>query len=164
MKKLNILVLAFLAIISCKDDDNTVIDTSPKVGSVTMDFSNKIGTDAIVLNTGTYTNQSNEEYTIAELKYIVSNIVLVKANGEEFTYPVADSYFVVNEEVAESKKITLNDIDAAGYTKIKIGFGVDQCFGVGLLDISFLNLKVPILRKEVKPLITYCISVVMEQH
>lgn len=113
-------MLVFLAIISCKDDDTT------PTGTVTMDFSNKIGTDAIILNTGTYTNHSNEVYTISELKYIISNIVLVKANGEEFTYPVADSYFLVNEEVEGSKKITLNDIDAGDYTKIKIGFGVDQ--------------------------------------
>jgi len=161
MKKLNILVLVFLAIISCKEDDNiveddsTVIDTTPKFGAVTMDFSNTIGTDAIVLNTGTYTNQSNEEYSISELKYIISNIVLVKANGEEFTYPVADSYFVVNEEIQESKKIILNDIDAADY----------KCFGVGLLDISFLNLKVLIRHKAAAiQQIIYYISVVMEWH
>jgi len=127
MKKLNLLVLIFLTIISCKDDDtNTVIDTTPKFGTLNLDFSNKIGANDIALNTTTYTNQSNEAYTISQLRYIISNIVLIKENGDEFVYPVADSYFLINEEVTGSKSITLSDINVEEYTKIKFGFGVDQ--------------------------------------
>ncbi|KAA1247283.1 MbnP family protein [Aquimarina sp. RZ0] len=126
MKKLSTLILIFLTIISCKDDDNTVGTDTDTIGTVNFEFKNNVGNDLIDLNTGSYTNQSNETYTISELKYIVSNIVLIKDNGDEFTYPVADSYFLINEEVAESKKVNLVDIPSGTFTKIKFGIGVDQ--------------------------------------
>lgn len=126
MKKLSTLIVLFLIVISCKDDDNTVGTDTDTVGTVNFEFKNNIGNDLIALDTGSYTNQSNETYTISELKYIVSNIVLIKDNGEEFIYPVADSYFVINEEVAESKKLNLMNIPSGTFTKIKFGIGVDQ--------------------------------------
>ncbi len=113
-------MIAVLAIISCKEDDNTI------VGAVNLNFSNTINDEPIVLNTGSYTNQSNETYTISELKYIVSNIVLIKENGDEFKYPVSESFFVINEEVSESKGLNLTNISSGEYTKIKFGIGVDQ--------------------------------------
>ncbi|MHA7056856.1 MbnP family protein [Aquimarina sp. M1] len=121
MKKLTLILFVSIAILSCKDDDPT-----PQFGTLNIDFTNKVGTELISLNTESYTNLSNENYIISELKYIISNIVLVKENGEEFKYPVEDSYFLINEEVSSSKLIILNDIEAGVYTKIKFGFGVDQ--------------------------------------
>ncbi|WP_299435769.1 MbnP family protein [uncultured Aquimarina sp.] len=120
MKKFLILLITLIVITSCKDDDDA------KFGALNVDFINKAGSDLITLNAGFYTNMSNETYTVSELKYIISNIVLIKENGEEFIYPVADSYFLINEEVSSSKQITLDDIDAGVYTKIRFGVGVDQ--------------------------------------
>ncbi|WP_378180017.1 MbnP family protein [Aquimarina sp. SS2-1] len=120
MKKFTFIVFVLMAVISCKNDD------APTFGTLEINFTNKVGTDLIGLNTASYTNQSNESYTITELKYIISNIVLIKENGEEFIYPVEDSYFLINEEIPSSKRITLNNIDTGVYNKIKFGFGVDQ--------------------------------------
>lgn len=117
-------LLAFLVLISifasCSDDD------SAKNRSLQIEFSNTVANEPLVLNTGTYTNKSNESYTVKELKYIVSNIVLIKENGEEFVYPVAESYFLINEADEGSKKITLSDIPGGEYNKIRFGIGVDQ--------------------------------------
>ncbi|MDH7446273.1 MbnP family protein [Aquimarina sp. 2201CG14-23] len=127
MKKIALVLSILIAITSCKDDDpNVNTDNAPKFGKLNITFSNKVGTDVITLNTESYTNLSDETYSISELKYIISNIVLIKENGDEFVYPVADSYFLINEEVSSSKQITLSDIDADTYTKIRFGFGVDQ--------------------------------------
>ncbi len=124
MKKLAIIALAFLTIWSCKNDDETPAE--PTFGSVVLDFKNTIDNNGVELITDTYTNGSNEVYNISELKYIISNIVLINSNNEEFVYPVDRSYFLINEEVLGSKKISLADIPAGEYTKVRFGFGVDQ--------------------------------------
>ncbi|MDY8135081.1 MbnP family protein [Aquimarina sp. 2201CG5-10] len=123
MKKILIIALTLVTVLSCKSDDD---NNGAKVGSLNLDFTNIIDNNPIELSRGAYTNGSSETYTISELKYIISNIVLVKANGEEFKYPVADSYFLINEEVSTSKEVGLTDITSGEYTKIKFGFGVDQ--------------------------------------
>lgn len=118
MKKIVFALLALTIIFACNDDNET--------GIVNLEFKNSIENTPIELNSASYTNNSNESYTIAELKYIISNIVFIKENGEEFTYPVQNSYFLINEEVNSSKQVSLTNIDAGVYTKIRFGFGVDQ--------------------------------------
>ena len=77
------------------------------------------------LNTQTYSKNGGETFKVDELKYIISNIVLTDTDGNQFVYPQADSYFLINEE-ALSKNIRLDSIDANTYTSITFGFGVDQ--------------------------------------
>ncbi|MEW7289814.1 MbnP family protein [Aquimarina sp. 2304DJ70-9] len=138
MKKIIYIFLAIvISVISCKDDDDNAITPPETFGTVALDFKNTINNTGIELGTDSYTNQSNEEYTISELKYIISNIVLIKANGEEFIYPVDRSYFVINQEVVASQKISLSDINAGEYTKIRFGFGVEASkypFESGMAD------------------------------
>ncbi|MBQ4819821.1 MbnP family protein [Aquimarina sp. MMG016] len=128
MKKIILIIAAFLIVLSCKNDDNNNggSDNIEKFGTLTLDFSNTIEDKTIDLERGSYTNGSNETYAIAELKYIISNIVLITSTGEEFKYPVADSYFLINEAEESSKEISLTDIPEEEYTKIRFGFGVDQ--------------------------------------
>ncbi len=123
MKKFIIIILAILTITSCKSDDE---GSEPTFGNITLDFKNTIENNNIEFETNTYTNGSGETYKISELKYIISNVVLIKANGEEFKYPVDEGYFLINEEGIESKKISLLDIPVGDYTKIRFGVGVDQ--------------------------------------
>ncbi len=118
-----ILIATLVMVSSCKNDDEGATKT---FGNVVLDFKNTINSNGIELITDSYTNGSNEVYNISELKYIISNIVLINANGDEFTYPVDRSYFLINEGVLESKKVNLADINAGQYTKIRFGFGVDQ--------------------------------------
>lgn len=119
MKRIAFLLCITLAIVGCSDDDT-------ETGDVTLSFENIIAGNNIELNNTSYTNESDETYTISELKYIVSNIVLIKDNGDQFTYPQADSYFLVNEKADASKTLALNGVNAGEYTKIKFGIGVDQ--------------------------------------
>ncbi|GAA4109183.1 hypothetical protein GCM10022393_05650 [Aquimarina addita] len=125
MKKFTLftLIIGFFSIISCGDDDK---NTEATFGTVELNFTNTIDNAPIELNNTSYINGSAESYTISELKYIVSNIVLISDDGSEFVYPVAESYFVVNEEIETSKKITLTDVPSGTYTKIQYGIGVDQ--------------------------------------
>ncbi len=129
MKKIALLFLSIgLTILSCKNDDELPKDdqTDLTYGTAILEFNNTINNEGVELSAITYSNTNNENYTISELKYIISNIVLIKSNGETFDYPVERSYFLINEDVIDSKKVNLADIPTGEYTKIKFGFGVDQ--------------------------------------
>lgn len=112
-----IVVLGVFAI-SCSDDN--------EVGTVRLEFNNVVGNNTLNLNSTAYGKNGNETFKVSELKYIVSNIVLIDENGSEFIYPQEDSYFLINEEFASSKRIRLDNVDAKRYTAIRFGFGVDQ--------------------------------------
>ncbi|RMB58606.1 hypothetical protein EAX61_09930 [Dokdonia sinensis] len=120
MKKICLLILSTCILLSCDSDDNT----NREPGSLELRFENKIGSENLILGTP-FTNSSNEQYVVNELKYIISNITLTRKDGSQFIYPVADSYAVVNEEESSSKMITLTNIDAGTYDRITFGFGVD---------------------------------------
>lgn len=123
MKKIAIILLISVGMLSCKSDDSQPQDNP---GDVTINFTNKVGTDNLTLDTVTYTNSSAETYEVSELKYIISNIVFIDASGNEFAYPQADSYFVINEADALSKSLSLTDVDGGTYTRVRFGLGVDQ--------------------------------------
>jgi hypothetical protein len=121
MKSINkiLLILTLSLFLACSSDD-------AEVGSIKINFQNFVGDDNLQLNTQTYTKNGGETISIDQLRYIISNIVLIDTNGNEFVYPQEDSYFLINEEFVESKSITLQNVNANNYTNIRFGVGVDQ--------------------------------------
>lgn len=122
----SVLLIAFLTILtSCSNDDNNdvIVDTET-LGNAELYFDNGVAGDAFFLG-GIYTNSNNETLTINRLNYIISNVVLIDADGNEFVYPKEESYFVISEE-ADIHTVHLNDILAGNYTKVKFGIGVDE--------------------------------------
>ena len=121
-----IVLAAFLTILaSCSsDDDNTVITDAGGVGDAELYFDNGVAGDAFFLG-GIYTNSNNETLTVNRLSYIISNVVLIDNEGNEFVYPKEESYFVISEE-ADIHTVHLHDIPVGNYTKVKFGIGVDQ--------------------------------------
>ena len=129
MKKLDVLLIVMVIVLSsCSDDSTNIPDdsTNDVLGNIQITFDNKVGSQELVLNTQTYGKYGNETIKINELKYIISNIQLTQENGDVFTYPVEDSYFVINEADEGSLSIDLSEIPVGDYSKIHFGFGVDQ--------------------------------------
>ncbi|NQY05228.1 MAG: hypothetical protein HRT68_03230 [Flavobacteriaceae bacterium] len=124
MKRKKIFLIGILSIallFSCNNDDNNSTN-----GSLTIEFDNVVSmSEDLTLNVDAFTNSSDETINISELKYIISNIVLIDENGGEFVYPKADSYRVVNELDNASRTITLNNIPYRNYTQVRFGLGVD---------------------------------------
>jgi len=114
MKKIICFILISILAVSCKDDDT--IETT----SIEISFANKINSQNVELNTGVYQTTLGESYSINELKYIISNISFIKEDGEIFTYPLEDSYFLINEEVPSSKIISLENIPLCQLRKNKV--------------------------------------------
>ncbi|WP_330443509.1 MbnP family protein [Flavobacterium sp. C4GT6] len=118
-----ILALTFL-FVSCSNDDDSSSVTEGTSGDVELYFDNGVNGDALILG-NTYTNSNGESLTINRLNYIISNVVLIKADGSEYTYPKEESYFVIS---AEGDLLTahLENVPAGDYTQLRFGVGVDE--------------------------------------
>lgn len=110
-----------MTIVSCKKDTDEFTGNGP----VTLHFDNRAGADNLILNTD-LTIASGETINISNFKYYVSNFVLVKEDGSEYTLPQDGNYFLVDESVDSTMEVTLKNIPAGNYTSIKYILGVDS--------------------------------------
>ncbi|WP_452218848.1 MbnP family protein [Lacinutrix undariae] len=126
-KKYILLPVVALAIVSCSSDD------IPVANNVTLKFNNTFGDNTIVLGDATSavatenTSTAGQTHHFEELKYVISNIRLIKENGDEIVYNVNDldnGATVVNQAEISTLQYVLNDIPTADYTQIKFGLGI----------------------------------------
>ncbi len=121
IKQTSLILMLCIVLNACSSDN-----TNQEFGDLEINFTNLVGENNLELNTETYAKNGNETYSVSELKYIISNIVLTDTEGNQFVYPQGDSYFLINEAIPQSQNIKLENINANTYTSITIGFGVDQ--------------------------------------
>lgn len=127
LKNIAAIVVIAISLFSCSNDDEVISGN----GNLKLEFDNVYNANNLAFNTP-YTNSNGEVVKINKLKYIVSNIVLTKADGTTFTLPKSQSYFIVDEATAASALLNLPNIPAANYTKVSFGIGVDQAqFNLG---------------------------------
>ena len=123
MKTHYIVLLFIMAFInfSCQDNDDTSTN-----GALQITFDNRVSTTTdLTMNIDSFTNSSGETISVTELKYIISNIVLIDENDVEYVYPKSESYRIINELDPNSLTLNLTNIPAKKYTKIRFGIGVD---------------------------------------
>lgn len=128
LKKYLLLAGFPLALFSCTKND-------PVANNVTLHFNNTFKNTSIVLGDATAatattnTSAEGQVHHFSELKYVVSNIRLVKADGTEFAYHTNDldkGATVVNQAKNETLDFVLNNIPAGDYKQIKFGLGVKR--------------------------------------
>lgn len=122
-------LLLCISIISCSsDDDMSSEDLTGQKGTLSLKFDNGVGDQDFIFGT-TYNKSNGESYKLETLKYIISNIRVKDEDGNIFMYPTANNVFIVDEANGNNAGeifITLNDIDAANYTEVTFGIGIDQ--------------------------------------
>lgn len=126
MKQVFLSILALSAVFamsSCKDnhDDDHLVGN----GDITIEFDNRAGDESLDFNQP-FTNAAGEQLTFSKFQYYVSNFVLVKADGSEHIVPKDSCYFLVSQSNAASRSITLKNIPAGEYTRVKFMLGVDS--------------------------------------
>lgn len=130
MKKIMMAIVATTGLLytvtSCSSDSKSSTPSPTEKGNIDLEFDQVFGDADLILNTQTNTTSQAEGLKISTVKYIVSNIVLEKADGSTFTYPKSDSYFIVDESNEASHVLSLTNIPAGDYTKIHFGIGVDK--------------------------------------
>ncbi|WP_025125475.1 MbnP family protein [Myroides odoratimimus] len=123
-----LLFAASLAVVSCSNDDSNAV-----ANNVTLEFTNTFKDKVIVLgdasSSSATVNKSAEgqEHQFSELKYVISNIRLIKNDGKEIPYHVNDldkGATVVNQAKAETLNYLLTNIPRGEYKQIKFGLGV----------------------------------------
>ncbi len=126
LKKIIVLSVLSLATLSCSKSDNVAND-------VVLEFNNTFKETTIVLgdahsiNATKNTSAEGQVHHFSELKYVVSNIRLVKTDGQEVPYNINnldDGAVVVNQSKPETLKYVLQNIPAGDYKQIKFGLGV----------------------------------------
>lgn len=131
---MKIIPIAFIAllcisVLSCSsDDDNNVEDLTGKKGTLTLKFDNAVGDQDFIFDK-VYKKSNNESYKLSVLKYIVSNVRFIDDKGKEFSIPSEQNIFIIDEAAGNNAgeiKVVFKDIQAADYTKITFGIGVDQ--------------------------------------
>lgn len=121
-------LLACAILTNCSSDDDNNENLTGQSGELILKFDNSVGDQDFIFGT-TYTKSNGESYQLSTLKYIISNVRVKDVDGNIYTYPTSDNVFIVNEEDGNNAGeiwVTLNDIDAANYTEITFGIGIDQ--------------------------------------
>ncbi|MXV15283.1 MbnP family protein [Hufsiella ginkgonis] len=107
---------------SCKKTGTTPVITG--TGKVNLEFQHVVGSQALQLNTQTYTNANGDDYKVTTFKYYVSNFSFLKADGSKVSIP--ESYLLVNAADNASALQTIENIPAGDYTGVELTLGVDE--------------------------------------
>ena len=128
LKNYLLLSVFTLAFISCSNNDD-----NPVANNITLHFNNTFKDKTIVLGDATSstatknTSAEGQVHHFSELKYVISNIRLIKADGAEFPYNVNDldkGATVVNQAKPQTLDYVLTNIPAGEYKEIRFGLGV----------------------------------------
>ncbi|WP_407556980.1 MbnP family protein [Winogradskyella sp. 4-2091] len=122
-----LLACAILTNCSTDNDDNEE-NLSGQSGDLILKFDNSVGDQDFIFGT-TYSKSNSETFQLSNLKYIISNVRVTDNEGNTFYYPEEDNVFIVSESNGNNAGeiyVTLNDVDAANYTQITFGIGIDQ--------------------------------------
>lgn len=127
--KFTFALLLCATIASCStDDDNNTEDLTGQTGDLVLKFDNGVGDQDFIFGT-TYTRANGESYQLSTLKYLISNVSLTDSEGNVYTYPSEDNIFIVSEANGNNAGeiyVTLEGVDAANYTSVTFGVGIDQ--------------------------------------
>lgn len=142
LKKYLLSAVISAAFISCNSNDD-----QPVANNVTLEFINTFKDQTIVLGDATATNATvntsaaGQTHSFSELKYVISNIRLIKADGTEIPYNVNDldkGATVIDQAKPASLNYVLNNIPAGEYKQIKFGLGVKNSLNT-LDQVRFPN-------------------------
>ena len=122
------LLMISLVMVSCSKSEDVA-------NSVNLHFNNTFKNTTIVLGSAdspaatTNTSASGQLHQFSELKYVISNIRLIKADGSEIPYNVNDldkGATVIDQAKAATLNYVLSNIPVGDYKQIKFGLGVKQ--------------------------------------
>lgn len=141
LKKYLLLSVISLSIVSCSED------SIPVANNVTLEFNNTFKNTTIVLGDATAadatvnTSTEGQVHHFSELKYVITNIRLIKADGIEIPYNVNnldEGATIIDQSKAASLQYVLSDIPSDEYSQIKFGLGVKTALNT-LDEVSFPN-------------------------
>lgn len=97
-----------------------------KTGNISLHFKNVVAGKDLKLNdtSSLYKNANGDDFKISIFKYYISNINLVKTDGEALAIP--DTYYLINAADSSSLKQQISGIPEGNYKSINFTIGVDS--------------------------------------
>lgn len=142
MRNQIITALCFLTVLLTGGFTSSAQEKEDRFAKLSLEFRNIVGDKPLQLRDQSYINEVGEKFNITTFNYFISNIKLLKKNGEEYVVPRDSSYFLVKEDNPDSRKINLK-IPKGKYAAITFTIGVDSLRSTmdisrrtGALDIS----------------------------
>ncbi|WP_299823803.1 MbnP family protein [uncultured Pontibacter sp.] len=112
-----ICTLAVFLLSGCSNSDEYT------AGNVTVEVQNMVGSEALQLETKTYTSPAGDTYSVSNFKYYISNVKLISQDGQRvFIEP--DSYHLIAQ--GGKTAFELKDVPAGVYTSLEMAIGIDQ--------------------------------------
>lgn len=124
---------ATVSLFSCRTKEDDPV-TAAQEGSLKVEITNLVGNEAMTLSDKTaqtgkwYKSEANDSFKIYVYKYYISNVSVRTADGKTYTEP--ESYHLINQEDAATRKFTLSNVPAGDYTSISYTIGVDSAHNV----------------------------------
>ena len=145
-RTLLIATTAIAALSSCSKDNNTPQPAKPNSGQeekptpelqgngkIALQFENYVGEEKLTLgadaNAAKAYTSNGQTLKFSEVKYVITNIVLVKADGTKVAYHTEDldkGGFLINQENTASLSPILSEIPEGDYKGIEFGLGVKR--------------------------------------
>lgn len=145
-RTLVIATTAIAALSSCSKDNNTPQPGKPNPGQeekptpglqgngkVSLQFENYVGNEKLTLgadaNAAKAYTSNGQTLKFSEVKYVITNIVLVKADGTKVPYHTEDldkGGFLINQENTTSLTPILTELPEGDYKGIEFGLGVKK--------------------------------------
>lgn len=145
-RTLVIATTAIAALSSCSKDNNTPQPAKPNPGQeekptpelqgngkIALQFENYVGEEKLTLgadaNTAKAYTSNGQTLKFSEVKYVITNIALVKADGTKVAYHTEDldkGGFLINQENTASLSPILSEIPEGDYKGIEFGLGVKR--------------------------------------
>ncbi|WP_207428742.1 MbnP family protein [Pedobacter sp. SYSU D00535] len=107
---------------SCKKDDGGPLKS--ETGALQIEFENRVGNQALVLNSQTYENANGDDFKVSMFKYYVSNLTFIKDDGTEVLVP--ESYFLIDAADPATRTPRVDSVPVGDYKAIKLTIGVDS--------------------------------------
>ncbi|NNE07082.1 MAG: hypothetical protein HKN20_00840 [Gemmatimonadetes bacterium] len=131
MRRLAPAALGFALVVSgCGDDDNPS-SPDPGEGDVAIAFDARVDDQAFMMNQMLYTNESNNDYAVKKLQFIVSDFTLhakvstKSAHDDENDFTSAAVHYRDLADAA-TRTLTLTDVPAGEYDFVSFTFGLDE--------------------------------------
>jgi hypothetical protein len=112
------LIVFLLFVFSCKEKE--------KEGSIELCFTHTIDAQPIQLNQLIYTNTAGNQYQVNEVKYFISNIILIDAEGKPVVVTQDDGIHYVDLSLEKTLRWKIEELPPKNYTAISFVFGLDE--------------------------------------
>jgi hypothetical protein len=132
MKQMKIYVFAAIVYIAlafsgCRNDDKTEPIKGSDKASIVIDFNHLVGSVDFTKDSMVYFNTAGNHYEVNELQYFISDIRLLKSNGEEVLITADSGIHYVDIDLPETLTWKVGqEIPTGEYTSVSFTFGINE--------------------------------------